>query len=89
MLGFDGDLQEIPPLRVIKQKFRKESLIKHPDKPEGDKEAFQELLCVYNKIISLLRTREGVNEEDSDDTEDEDEEMLAKKYFNKYGLYGN
>ena len=86
MLGFDEDLEDVPPLREIKQQFRKESLVRHPDKPKGGKEAFQELLDVFNKIVIIVRSRD---EHESDEAENEDQEMLAKRYFTKYSLYGN
>ena len=85
--GFAGDLEDIPPLKVIRQQFRKESLIKHPDKPTGDKEAFQELLDAYNKILRHIKAKGNVDDED--ETGSENEEDLERKYFKEFALYGN
>ena len=86
LLGFDGDLQDIPPLQVIRHQFRKKCLLKHPDKPTGDKEAFQELLDAYNMIVKHIKAARNVDEEE---TEVEDEESLERKYFQEFALYGN
>ena len=86
MLGFDGDLQDIPPLQVIRHQFRKKCLLENPDKPTGDKEAFQELLDAYNMIVKHIKAARNVDEEE---TEVEDEEDLERKYFQEFALYGN
>ena len=85
LLGFDEDLQDIPPLQVIRHQFRKKCLLKHPDKPTGDKEAFQALLDAYNKIVRHIKTDGNVE----DKSEVEDEEALERKYFQEFALYGN
>ena len=86
VLGFDQDIQEIPNLGEIKQHFRKESLMKHPDKPSGDKESFQNLVDAYHKIIKKINKEE---ENISDYASNEDETELRKRYFQNFGLYGN
>ena len=80
LLGFPQNLQEIPSLLDIKKHFRKECLLKHPDKPCGDNLAFQELLVAYNNIVRKIV------EEESDS---EEEETLKQNYFKEYSLYGN
>jgi hypothetical protein len=77
VLGFAGDLEGIPPLQVIRNQFRKKCLLKHPDKPTGDKEDFQELLDAYTKIVKHVKAAQNVDE---DETEVEDEEASERKY---------
>ena len=84
LLGFSRDLQIIPPLTVVKQQFRKQSLLKYPDKPSGDKRAFQELHQAYSKIVRDIQKTGNAYEEDS-----WDEETLKRNYFKEYSLYGN
>lgn len=86
LLGFPSDLDQIPPLIIIKQHFRKQCLLKHPDKPTGDKKAFQDLHDAYRKIVRNIQTTEKVFVEESDD---EDEEDSKRKYFKEFSLYGN
>ena len=86
LLGFAEDLEDIPPLQVIRNQFRKKCLLKHPDKPTGDKEAFQELLDAYNKLVRRIKSNGNVDEEETDV---EDEEALERKYFQEFSLYGN
>ena len=54
ILGFNSELQEVPSLTKIRRQFHKECLIKHPDRPTGSKEKFQELLSAYKKILKRL-----------------------------------
>ena len=86
LLGFPQNLQEIPSLLNIKKHFRKECLLKHPDKPCGDNLAFQELLVAYNKIVRKIHKRGDIDEQESDS---EEEETLKQNYFKEYSLYGN
>ena len=71
---------------MTRHQFRKKSLLKHPDKPTSDKEAFQELLDAYNKIVRHIKADCKGDEEE---TEVEDEEALERKYFQEFALYGN
>ena len=86
LLDFDGELQDIPSLKVIRHQFSKKSLLKHPDKPTSDKEAFQELLEAYTKIVMHITADCKGDEEE---TEVDDEEALEKKYFKEFALYRN
>ena len=86
LLGFPPNLQEIPSLLDIKKHFRKECLLKHPDKPCGENLAFQELLEAYTKIVRKIHKRGHTVEQESDG---EQEEMLKRNYFKEYSLYGN
>ena len=86
VLGFHTAFKDIPPSKVISQQFRKECLLKHPDKPTGDKEAFQELLDAYSRILRYLRASGEVDVEVGDV---EDKETLKRKYFQQFSLYGN
>ena len=49
VLGFE-DLSKIPMMKEIRKKWRKMSLIHHPDKPTGDTKAFQELVSAYEAV---------------------------------------
>ena len=45
-LGFT-DVSEVPRMKDIRKKWMKLSLIHHPDKTTGSKEAFQKLVAAY------------------------------------------
>lgn len=59
-LGFDESLEDIPSLSEIRHQFRKESLVKHPDKTTGSKEKFQQLLSAYRKLEKCLTQQKNL-----------------------------
>ena len=54
ILGFDESLENLPSLLEIRRQFRKESLVKHPDKTTGSKDKFQKLLSAYQKVKKCI-----------------------------------
>ena len=54
ILGFDESLENVPSLSEIRRQFRKESLVKHPDKTTGSKDKFQKLLSAYQKVEKCI-----------------------------------
>ena len=75
VLGFD-DLTVIPQMKEIRKKWLKLSLIHHPDKPTGNKEAFQELLAAYETASDAAKEMEY----DKTDIEEE----IARKMFDQF-----
>ena len=75
LLGFP-DQEQLPKLKDITRQFRKLSLVKHPDKPEGSKEAFQELLEAYNVAGDAAKKTKF--------DEDDLEENIARKMFDQF-----
>lgn len=60
ILGFDESLENIPSLSEIRHQFRKESLVKHPDKITGSKEKFQQLLSAYQKLEKCIAQQKNM-----------------------------
>ena len=58
ILGFDESLEVFPVMSEIRRQFRRECLLKHPDKATGSKDSFQHLLSAYHKILSKHVIRE-------------------------------
>ena len=75
LLGFP-DQEQLPKLKDITRQFRKLSLVKHPDKPGGSKEAFQELLEAYNVAGDAAKKTKF--------DEDDLEENIARKMFDQF-----
>ena len=80
MLQFKQDLTTLDikegadlTIRFITQNFRRLAKIHHPDRPGGNKEAFQKL---YNAYLRLLATLDDDHPENSDD-------LHVKEFFNK------
>ena len=74
------DVTKLPKLKEIQKQFRKLSLLKHPDKNGGTKEAtadFQNLLNAYN--IAGTAADKAHTEDD-----DDDEDMIARKMFRQF-----
>ena len=63
ILGFDKSLSSVPTLSEIRRQFRKECLVKHPDKTSGSKDTFQQLLAAYQKLVLCLDHSEQINTE--------------------------
>ena len=77
IIGFyDENLKIIPTMKSLITKFRKMALLKHPDKPGGSKEQFQDLLGAFEKLGKLI------DDKVSDDDIDDDEELKARNAFN-------
>ena len=66
ILGFDESLPIVPTLSEIRRQFRKECLVKHPDKTSGSKDTFQQLLDAYQKIVHYLNEREHIRRHEID-----------------------
>ena len=75
VLGFE-DPKEMPKMKEIAKKFRILCLLKHPDKPGGTKEAFQELLSAYD----IAGDAANKLKKDENDLEDN----IARKIFEQF-----
>ena len=62
--------------RYVTAKYKNQARVIHPDKPGGDKEAFQELLNAYRRVIKYL-------EENNDDEADYEAEFFKRHKFMK------
>ena len=77
ILGFDTE--SLPKMKELTKQFYKQSLIRHPDKPGGTKEQFQELLDAYHKLGVII---EGCKNEDPEDKD----ELLARNLFKQFNF---
>ena len=79
-VGFKGKkADDLPSMQEIRLHFKKECLLRHPDKPGGSKEAFQQLLRDYDQLIRLNRSEYACA----------NEEVSEERYFEEFSLYGN
>ena len=69
ILGFEESLEKVPSLSKIRHQFRKECLVKHPDKTTGSKDKFQQLLSAYQKVEKWIaqQNRGGIQMKDISD----------------------
>ena len=74
ILGFEKETKKAPLMKEVRKIFFMLSRKKHPDKPGGSKQAFQELLDAYERIGKLIQDK---SQEDVDD----EEETLARNLF--------
>ena len=79
VLGFEHPGVEHMKMRIVSTQYRKMSLIKHPDKPGGTKEGFQELNAAYERLGVII---ENTPQEDLDDKE----ETNARETFKRYNF---
>ena len=86
VLGF-MDLQSVPPMKEAVKMFRKMALRKHPDKPGGSKEQFQNLQEAFYRIGSIIEAHNRQKSEPSE-VDDDYEENMAKKLFKDFYLSG-
>ena len=73
------DFSKLPKMKELTSQFRKLSLKRHPDKPTGTKEEFQELISAYEKLGKII---ENTTKDDHKD----DDETLARKLFKQYNF---
>ena len=66
-------------MKELNAQYRKLSLVRHPDKPGGTKEDFQELLNAYHAIGRLIE--EGINENPADN-----DEVVARNLFKQFNF---
>ena len=79
VLGLKSDIECIPLMKEVRRQFLKLSIEKHPDKPGGTKEAFQELKDAYDRVGKII------HETEQDDLND-GEEAVARKLFRETNL---
>ena len=76
-LGF-MDVTEVPRMKDIRKKWMKLSLLLHPDKSTGSKEAFQKLVAAYKTACEAADELKF----DSNDLEEE----IVRKMFQQFQL---
>ena len=79
ILGFQDPQMEDMKIKIIAKQFRKMSKVKHPDKPGGVTEEFQELRAAYEKLGDIITSSP---QEDPKD----DEETNAREIFKRYNF---
>ena len=84
MLKINKDEQVITK-KYITAKYKRLAKITHPDKPGGDKEAFQELLNTYRRLIKYLEEEKGA--EDDFESEFFKKHNFMKKCSSSYVVY--
>ena len=84
ILGFEG-ISKYPRMKEVVKMFRKTALKKHPDKPGGSTEEFQNLQDAFRRAGSFL---ENFQYECEPEVEDDFEEDVAKKLFKEFYLNG-
>ena len=78
ILGFE-DLVKLPLMRELQAQYKKMSKVRHPDKPGGTTEDFQELLNAYHSIGRLI-------EKEANEQPDDEEEVVARNMFKQFNF---
>ena len=85
ILGFEKDIKKEPMMKEVRKNFLKLSMKKHPDKPGGSNEAFQELIDAYEQIGKHIQ---NMAQDDLNDLEETFARKLFKETnFEKINLY--
>ena len=79
ILGFKDPQEKDMKIKIIAMQYRRMSKIKHPDKPGGVKEEFQELKAAYEKLGDIITASP------QEDRKDE-EETNAREIFKRYNF---
>ena len=74
ILGFLSPDMKYMKMTILSSQWRRMTLSKHPDKPGGSKEEFQELMNAYENLGKII-------EQNPPDDLDDQEEVKARKAF--------
>lgn len=83
ILGFQ-ELLRYPKMKDVVKMFRKTALKKHPDKPGGNTQEFQELQVAFKKAGQYLENSKPTKVVEKDDVE----ECAARKLFKEFYVNG-
>ena len=88
VLGFQEEVSGCPKMKDVVKMFRRTALKKHPDKPGGSTQEFQQLQEAFRKAGQYLENAKMQKNVVEKEEEEDVEESAARKLFKEFYLNG-
>ena len=88
VLGFQEEVSGCPKMKDVVKMFRRTALKKHPDKPGGSTQEFQQLQEAFRKAGQYLENAKLQKNIVEKEEEEDVEESAARKLFKEFYLNG-
>ena len=88
VLGFQEEASGCPKMKDVVKMFRRTALKKHPDKPGGSTQEFQQLQEAFRKAGQYLENAKLQKNIVEKEEEEDVEESAARKLFKEFHLNG-